>query len=189
MVQVDARGLLCPRPVIMAKKALAESTHVCVLVDNETSVENLQKMATVMKVECDVKINEGFWAVEMKQDAVKDDQKIHERGTVIVVKSKFAGEGDNALGEALMKSFIYTLTEAEKLPETMIFYNGGVGLTTEGSPVIEDLRKLEADGVEILSCGTCLNFYGLENKVCVGGVTNMYVIVEKQQNAGKIICP
>ena len=189
MFQVDARGLLCPRPIIMAKKALAENTHVCVLVDNETSVENLQKMAAVMGIESKVNVNEGFWAVEMVQNEIKGQEKLHDKDTVIVIKSQFAGVGDDDLGSALMKSFIYTLTESEKLPATMIFYNGGVHLTTEGSPVIEDLRKLEAAGVEILSCGTCLNFYGLENKLLVGGVTNMYVIVEKQQNAGKIIFP
>lgn len=108
----------------------------------------------------------------------------------LLLNPSLAGLGDDALGSALMKSFIYTLTESEKLPATMIFYNGGVHLTTEGSPVIEDLRKLEAAlAWKFYHAGTCLNFYGLENKLLVGGVTNMYVIVEKQQNAGKIICP
>ena len=109
MFTVDARGLLCPRPVIMSKKALTEHTHVCVLVDNETSVENLQKMAAVMNISCEVKINEGFWAVEMLQESLKGQEKRHDDGTVIVVKSQYAGSGDDILGEALMKSFIYTL--------------------------------------------------------------------------------
>ena len=108
---------------------------------------------------------------------------------MVVVSSQFAGQGDDTLGTALMKSFIYTVTEAEVLPECMIFYNGGVKLTTEGSPVLEDIQKLADAGVEVLSCGTCLNFYGLEQKLKAGQVTNMYVIVEKQQKASRIIRP
>lgn len=189
MFEVDARGLLCPKPVIMAKKALAEHKDICVLVDNETSVQNLEKMASIMGIACGVKINEGFWAVSLSQKEIKSDEAVTDKGTIAVIKSQYAGQGDDVLGNALMKSFIYTLTESEKLPSAVIFYNGGVRLTTEGSEVIEDLRKLERAGVEILSCGTCLNFYGLENKLLVGSVTNMYEIVERQTRAGKIICP
>ena len=85
MFQVDARGLLCPRPVIMAKKALAENTHICVLVDNETSVENLQKMAAVMGIESKVNVNEGFWAVEMVQNEIKGQEKLHDKDIVILL--------------------------------------------------------------------------------------------------------
>lgn len=189
MFEVDARGLLCPKPVIMAKKALTEHNDLCVLVDNETSVQNLEKMAAVMGIDYDVKINEGFWAVGLRQKEIKRNGAVTDKNTVVVIRSQYAGQGDDALGRVLMKSFIYTLTESEKLPSAVIFYNGGVHLTTEGSEVIEDLRKLESAGVEILSCGTCLNFYGLESKLLVGSVTNMYEIVERQMMAGKIVCP
>ncbi len=210
MEYVDATGLVCPKPVIMAKKALKQSNEITIDVDNEMSCENLQKMAKVMDLSCQVsKEGNVFRLVMVKNENDPEKNKVSdEEGTslangvpegtgawtkndsyIVVVSSQYAGQGDDTLGAALMKSFIYTLTEAEVLPECMIFYNGGVWLTTEGSPVLEDIQRLEEAGVEILSCGTCLNFYGLEQKLKVGQVTNMYVIVEKQQKAFRIIRP
>ena len=90
----------------------------------------------------------------------------------------------------LVKSgFIYAVTQLDTLPKKMLFYNGGATLTTEGSDSIEDLKSLEAQGVEILTCGTCLDYYHLKDKLVVGGVTNMYSIVESMAEAGKIIRP
>ena len=99
------------------------------------------------------------------------------------------GRGSDELGKLLMKSFLFAVTQLPQLPKTMLFYNGGAKLTVEGSESLEDLKGLEAQGVEILTCGTCLNFYGLADKVAVGGVTNMYSIVETLANAGKVIKP
>jgi selenium metabolism protein YedF len=99
------------------------------------------------------------------------------------------GEGDNELGGILMKGFIYALSQQDELPDTMLFYNGGAKLTCESAPTLEDLKSLEAQGVEILTCGTCLNHYGLTEKLQVGSVTNMYVIAEKMTQADLIIKP
>ena len=99
------------------------------------------------------------------------------------------GEGDEALGKILLKGFLFALTQQETLPKTVLFYNGGAFVTCEGSASLEELQKLAEQGVEILTCGTCLNHYGLTEKLQVGGVTNMYVIVEKQLQATKIIRP
>ena len=99
------------------------------------------------------------------------------------------GRGNDELGATLMKGFIYALSQLEELPKTLLFYNGGAKLTTEGSASLEDLKSMEAQGVEILTCGTCLNFYGLTEKLAVGGVTNMYSIVETLSGAAKVIKP
>ena len=99
------------------------------------------------------------------------------------------GNGAEQLGKNLMKTFIYTLTEQEVLPQRIIFYNGGVQLLTEGSEVLEDLQKLAAEGVEIYGCGACLNFYGLTEKVKVGEITNMFSIVEMMRKAYRIVKP
>ena len=88
-----------------------------------------------------------------------------------------------------MKGFLYALTQQERLPDTILFYNGGATIPVEGSASLEDLRTLEAMGVEILTCGTCLNYHGLTDKLAVGTVTNMYDIVEKLTMAGKVIRP
>lgn len=99
------------------------------------------------------------------------------------------GAGDDNLGATLMKGFIFALTQLDTLPSTILFYNGGVHLTCEGSPALDDLKALADAGVEILSCGTCLNNYNLTEKLAVGDVTNMYVIAEKQMNASLVIRP
>jgi selenium metabolism protein YedF len=110
------------------------------------------------------------------------------RGPVVVaVGSAEMGNGDPRLGRILMKSFLYSLTQLEELPQTVLFFNGGVRMTTEGSESIEDLKALEAQGVEILSCGTCLDFYGLKDKLRVGGITNMYVIAQTMAEAGNVV--
>ena len=107
----------------------------------------------------------------------------------VAFESDAMGRGDDALGTLLMKGFIYALTQLETLPSALIFYNGGARLTVEGSASLEDIKSLEAQGVEVLTCGTCLNFFGLSEKLAVGSVSNMYSIVEKLSTAGKVIKP
>ena len=99
------------------------------------------------------------------------------------------GSGNDELGKVLIKGFIFAVTQLDELPEQMLFYNGGAVLTCEGADTLEDLKNLEAQGVEILTCGTCLDYYGLKEKLQVGSVTNMYAIVEAMNRADKIICP
>ena len=107
--------------------------------------------------------------------------------TVIFVSSSELGRGSAELGEILIKSFMYTLVESDTPPQTMVFVNSGVKLTTENSPVLEHLITLNQRGVEILSCGTCLDYYKLKEKLCVGQVSNMYTIYEKLSKAAKVI--
>ena len=108
---------------------------------------------------------------------------------VVVIKSEFMGDGDNELGKVLIKGFIYALSQQDELPQTMLFYNGGAKSTSEGSESIEDLKALEEKGVKIFTCGTCLNYYGLTEKLCVGEATNMYEITKKMTEASLIVCP
>ena len=108
---------------------------------------------------------------------------------VVVIKSEFMGEGDSELGKVLIKGFIYALSQQDELPQTMLFYNGGAKITSEGSESIEDLKALEEKGVKIFTCGTCLNYYGLTEKLCVGEATNMYEITKKMTEASLIVCP
>ena len=109
--------------------------------------------------------------------------------TVIAIGSECMGNGDDKLGATLMKGFLYAVSQQEELPRAILFYNSGAKLTTEGAASIEDLKSMEAQGVEILTCGTCANYYGLEGKLAVGSITNMYAIVEKLTAAGKVIRP
>ena len=200
MLKVDARGDACPLPVVKAKKAIAElngAGEVEVLVDNEIAVQNLTKMAQqkgyASKAE---KLAEREYRVLF---TVGDAPAVCEEApvcapaaltdTVLFIASDKIGDGAEELGKTLLKAFVFSLTQQDKLPKTILFYNGGAHLTCEGSPMLEDLKALEAEGVEIVTCGTCLNFYGLTEKLQVGTVTNMYVIAEKMLNAGNVVKP
>ena len=207
MITVNAMGDTCPIPVVKTKNAIKElngSGIVETLVDNEIAVQNLNKMAVQKGYEVkSEKISEGQYKVTMtigepanmqngqeideeKEVCIPDSRK---KNIVVVISSDKMGEGNDELGRTLIKGFIYALNEQDELPSTILFYNGGARLTCEDSPAIEDLKSLEAQGVEILTCGTCLNFYGLTEKLQVGSVTNMYVIVEKMTKAGLIVKP
>ena len=200
MLKVDARGDACPLPVVKAKKAIAElngAGEVEVLVDNEIAVQNLTKMAQqkgyASKAE---KLAEREYSVLFTVgDAPAEAEEVPvcapdaRTDTVVVIASDQMGDGAEELGKTLLKAFVFSLTQQDKLPKTILFYNGGAYLTCEGSPMLEDLKALEAEGVEIVTCGTCLNFYGLTEKLQVGTVTNMYVIAEKMLNAGNVVKP
>ena len=202
-VIVDAVGDQCPIPVVKATRALRELTEPGTLevrVDNEIAVQNLTRMAAGNRLPVkSEKKGERLFVVTMEVAAPMGDAPVEEpalacapdqRGDLVVaVDAETMGRGSDELGKLLMKSFLFAVGQLPQLPKTMLFYNGGAKLTVEGSDSLEDLKGLEAQGVEILTCGTCLNFYGLADRVAVGGVTNMYAIVETLANAGKVIKP
>ena len=201
MINVNALGDACPIPVVKTKKAIQElqgTGEVCVLVDNEIAVQNLTKMAQqkgyVIKSEkLEVKKYQVVLTIgEVSEEAVEECVECVPEvrsNKVVVISSDKMGEGDEALGALLMKGFVFALTQQDELPATILFYNGGAKLTCENAPTLEDIKFLEAQGVEILTCGTCLNHYGLVDKLQVGGVTNMYVIAEKMLQASLIVKP
>lgn len=202
-ILVNAVGEQCPIPVVKATHALRAMTEPGTLevrVDNEIAVQNLTRMAAGnhLPVQAE-KIGEREFAVRMEVADPKGEAPMEDtaatcipdaRGDLLVaVETETMGRGSDELGRTLMKGFLFAVGQLPQLPKTILFYNGGAHLTVEGSPVLEDLKKLEAQGVEILTCGTCLNFYGLTDRLAVGGVTNMYDIVERLASAGKVIKP
>ena len=194
MITVNAMGDNCPIPVIKTKKAIAALTGpetIEVLVDNEIAVQNVTKMASGSggKVTSE-KLGDAEFKVTIEMEgapAAEDDAQ--DDNTVVVVSSDRMGSGNDELGKVLIKGFIFAVTQLDTLPKTMLFYNGGATLTTEDSDSLEDLKSLEAQGVEIMTCGTCLDYYGLKDKLAVGTVTNMYSIVETMAKAGRIVRP
>ena len=200
MITVNAMGDNCPIPVVKTKKAMQALTGpetIEVLVDNEIAVQNVTKMASgaggqvssekLGDAQFKITIQmEGAVAQDAAEDAVcAPDARDN---TVVVVSSDRMGIGNDELGKVLIKGFIFAVTQLDTL-KTMLFYNGGATLTAEGSDSLDDLKSLEAQGVEIMTCGTCLDYYGLKDKLAVGSVTNMYSIVETMAKAGKIIRP
>ena len=200
MITVNAMGDNCPIPVIKTKKAIAALTgpeKIEVLVDNEIAVQNVTKMASGSggKVTSE-KLGDAEFKVtiEMEGAPAADEAEAvcipdARDNTVVVVSSDRMGSGNDELGKVLIKGFIFAVTQLDTLPKTMLFYNGGATLTTEDSDSLEDLKSLEAQGVEIMTCGTCLDYYGLKDKLAVGTVTNMYSIVETMAKAGRIVRP
>ena len=208
-MKLDERGKQCPKPVIDTKKALESCNPgetVEVLVANEIAVQNLSKMAAskglsavsekISDNEFLVKIAAGEGTNAASVSSADSDEEpaacqpdSRKKGMAVVLSSNLMGHGDPELGKALMKGFVYALTQQDSLPETILLYNSGAYLSCEGSDNLEDLKSLESQGVEILTCGTCLNFYGLSEKLQVGSVTNMYEIVERMTAAKLLVRP
>ena len=199
---IDCRGLACPLPVVNAKKA-AEAMNpgdvLTVLVDNEIAVQNLTRFAEHKgfgvsadkrgEKEYAVIMSISGETVESRDEEVACVMDSRRKGMLVVLSGNVMGTGDAKLGTSLMKAFVFALTKQDQLPDTILCYNSGAYLTCEGADTLEDLKLLESEGVTILTCGTCLDFYGLKEKLAVGGVTNMYDIVERMESAAQIIKP
>ena len=200
---IDCRGLACPLPVVNAKKAaeeLSAGDALTVLVDNEIAVQNLTRFAEHKGFSVSAqKKREKEYAVVMQIAGAAPAASVEEevvcavdsrrKGMLVVLSANTMGSGDAKLGTSLMKAFVFALTKQDQLPDTILCYNTGAYLTCEGADTLADLKLLESEGVTILTCGTCLDFYGLKEKLAVGNVTNMYDIVERMENAAQIIKP
>ncbi|HJA81066.1 MAG TPA: sulfurtransferase-like selenium metabolism protein YedF [Candidatus Mediterraneibacter intestinipullorum] len=211
MITVNAMGDICPIPVVKTKKvmdALTGPDQIEVLVDNETAMRNVMKLAKNSGAQAEqeqlgekeyrVLITVGeegeksgaLGTAPAGADDLKDSQPCPTCiGTVVAVGSDRMGDGSDELGHILMKSFLFAVTQLDILPDKILFYNGGAKLTIEGSESLDDLKSLEDNGVEIMTCGTCLDYYGIKDKLAVGSVTNMYSIVEILQGAMSVLCP
>lgn len=191
--EIDARGQACPRPVILTKKELDNLLEgsVTTIVDNEVAKENVSKLAQSLGLSFSVdKKSEVEYHIHIvKGEAnkiIKEEISVKLEKNTIAIGSNKMGQGEEELGKILMKSFIYTVSQTEPYPENIVFFNSGVYLTCEDSPVLDDLKALKSKGVDIQSCGTCLDYYNLKEKLKIGGISNMYSIYEKMKLANTI---
>ena len=205
---VDVRGKPCPQPVVETRKVLdaGDCGIVRVIVDNTASSENVRRLAR--KMNCDVTIDKKLdneihlliHPVGVEVPAIPQDQggaspqpaaRMAPRPTqtVVLISSSELGVGEKELGGILMRAFIKTLKEVSPPPTAIIFMNSGVFLTTEGSQLLEDLQDLAHEGIEILSCGTCLDYYKLKEKLEIGTVSNMFEIVSLMADADRVLRP
>lgn len=201
---VDTKGQQCPAPLIATRKALKEiktGESFKVFIDNKTSFENVSRFLRDNKTEFKVVEKEGIWTLTVtKSTATGTEVKAEDYCTtdvphfkqgdfVIAFTSDRMGEGDAELGNLLIVNFIKAIKELEFLPSKMVFYNNGVKLGAPGSPVYEYLKEIESMGVGLLFCGTCVNFYSLQEKVKIGTMSNMFDIAQVMANAGNIVKP
>ena len=199
MKELDAMGLQCPQPLMMAKKELeAGESELAISVSNDAAVNNLKHLGARMNKEVTVTEIEGGWKVvftgEGEVPAI-DDSEIScnmadeaKKSYAVFVGKDHVGEGDQQLGYNLMKMAIYTLSESGDAPDYLLFMNGGVKLVAgEEQQIIDSVSSLIAQGSEVLVCGTCLDYYGLKEDLKVGEVSNMYDILGRMQAADKVI--
>ena len=200
--EFNAKGMACPLPVVQTKKLLAEYDVVETTVDNFVATENLTKLAEQLNYDIDVKkVSDEEYIVTIsnpvtdKGNSVKEVTeektqviKAQDDSYIVVVNKQIMGHGSEELGKKLMKAFLYTLTEQEVLPKKIIFYNGGVLLADKNqSHVLEELKVLQENGVEIMSCGACIDYYKVD--LAIGSTSNMYFIVEEMRAAGRVVRP
>jgi selenium metabolism protein YedF len=205
MKVLDCKGFACPKPVILTKKEFEnkELSELEVIVDNDAASINVSKFAASIGVNSEIVKKDGLIHVILTRGENLSTSEGKALGSTVASVNATESTSTSTescelmdftskeelviLGAALMKSYLYALTESDKKPKVMLFLNGGVKLTAEGSDVIESIKTLESLGTEILSCGTCLDFYGLKEKLLIGTVTNMYTIIEKMHHATNTI--
>lgn len=194
---IDCRGLACPQPVIQTKKALEQTgaAEIEVLLDNEIACENVSRFAQSRGWTVDAIVREGkelrLTLKPGRGESCGDPspKPTEEEKILVYCHSDRMGQGDDGLGEVLMRSFIKSLADMAPQPQRIVFANGGVRLTTEGSALLETLQGYEKQGIEIFSCGTCLDYLGLKEKLRVGRATNMFEILSAMWSFDRVVRP
>ncbi|MGL5635898.1 MAG: sulfurtransferase-like selenium metabolism protein YedF [Bacteroidales bacterium] len=203
MKTIDTRGLLCPAPLIQTKKALKEAQtgdRFEIILDNDTACSNVASYLRELGINCDVILEEKCQYIRLTvEDEVMDQSNKPETCTIddkgitqsysVILKSTTMGEGDPELGTLLLRAFLNTLKENEVLPQYIILYNSGVKLAVNGTDSCNALIEMENKGVNVICCGTCVDFYDLKQQIGVGTISNMYKIIECSVNSSKLIYP
>jgi selenium metabolism protein YedF len=193
-MQIDARGMACPMPVIMAKKEIdGGCKELTVLVDNKAAVENLTRLGNSAGMQVVSGENTEGLFVRLSGDGKFTEEPVIEcpttgNGYAVFIGKDVIGSGDPVLGYNLMKMALYTLAQGDSVPAHILFMNDGVKLPAgEEQQVIDSLMTLVEKGSVVMVCGTCLNFYGIADRLKVGIVSNMYDILGAMQRADKVI--
>jgi len=193
MREVDCRGLACPQPVLRAKQVLEEMKEgeFTFIVDNAAARDNVERFVKSQGCAVSTDKKEADFYLHVRKEEAGPKTKVSPKGEKIVVyiNSQFMGIGEEQLGWVLMRAFLKTLLDLEPKPSKLIFINSGVRLTCEGSEVLDTLKALLEKKVEILSCGTCLDFYRLKEKLRIGIISNMYDIAQSLLEADRLIRP
>ncbi|WP_422479623.1 sulfurtransferase-like selenium metabolism protein YedF [Pleomorphochaeta sp. DL1XJH-081] len=202
---IDATGKACPIPFMLAKEQIdAKQQSFIVQVDNRAAVENLKRLAASQGFSTSVETQDGIYQVQFDRESKQQKGAPQAKwnpdaigATVSTTKDKSSyliflgkdtmGEGDLTLGRNLVRMFLYTLEKGENLPTTIVLMNSGVKLAVEDDQCITTLEALVEKGVQVLVCGTCLDYYGLLDQLKVGTVGNMYDITQSFLKAQKMI--
>ncbi|MCL2816952.1 MAG: sulfurtransferase-like selenium metabolism protein YedF [Clostridiales bacterium] len=194
---IDARGMECPMPVIATKKALADLDcgKLVALVDSEEARDNILRLAANLNLSATVQRQAGDFSVEINKPSPEKRPFPSLEVTagpavadwVLLVTGETIGRGSEELGRVLIKTFFYALLSEDFPPAALVFMNGGVRLTCQGSPVLEHILALQARGSKVVSCGTCLDYFKLKNQLCAGSISNMYDITQTMAQTPKLV--
>jgi len=197
---IDVKGKKCPMPLIETKKALKELTadeSLKVILDSETSVQNVLKYLKDNGISAEQKKKGSeFELLVSKSGQIETLSEVDpycetsvstDKSYVVVFAKDRIGEGDNELGLVLAGSLLNTIKEYDVLPQKIIFLNSGINLVLKGAPALVHLTELETRGVELITCGTCLNYFEKTDQLAVGRITNMYEILDSLLKAGKVV--
>ena len=205
MVEVDCRGMFCPQPIIATRKAMRDNvagTEIRVLLDNKTSYANVKTLLAGFDCEVELKEVDGLFSITFRNPELAPELLITSQdpktcpstgnteraeGALLICATNVLGTGDDTLGAILMKGFLSTLVEWTPLPETILFLNAGVKLCLKEAGALETLKALEEKGVELIICGTCVDFYKVREQVAVGKISNMQVISGRLAKAHKVV--
>lgn len=200
MEQLDCRGLACPQPVMRSRDAVAGGAQALeVLVDNEPARENLRRFfegrgfsvaANQEGPDCwRISATAGAAAAAPQQATEVAPAAEGNSRTLVLITTETIGRGDDELGGKLMGNFLATLPELGPRLWRIVLINGGVKLASCPGPALDALKKMAAEGVSVLVCGTCLAHFGLLEAKAVGDTSNMLDIVTSLDLAGKVIRP
>ena len=204
MLKVDFKGLPCPQALIATRKAMRENavgTEIEISVDNETARGNVTQMLADFGVTIAFEMHNGLFVGRFTNPEVKEEASalpaIEEMtcpttGTTmqqptLLCATNVLGVGDDILGAILMKGFLSTLAEWTPRPKEILFLNAGVKLCTKESGALDTLKALEASDVELLICGTCVDFYKIREQIAVGTITNMQRISQSIAQTSKLV--
>ena len=197
MKTVDCKGMKCPEPLMAVRREIKNGKSFCVIIDNETSFENVTRFLEDNSLKHNCNLNNGIHyiniildqEIEFVNEQLTNDTVTRTGDYIVVISSDKMGDGDPELGKILIKGYISTLSEADRVPDEIIFYNSGVLLTRKDSSVAELLLKLSEMNVKITICGTCADFYGIKQEIVTGQISNMFYISDKLSKAALVIKP
>lgn len=200
MKVIDVQGKSCPIPLIMTKKALSElvdNETLEIIIDNEISMKNVSHFLNEHKMKVHTEQHGNVFRLKVsKTGHIPEETNVEAycsvdsntlSNYVMVVKRDRMGDGAEELGQILIKAAINTISDLDLKPKKVIFFNSGIFMTLKDSPVIESIRKLEQIGIEMMICGTCLDYYGKKDELGAGRISNMYDILGSMSEAGKVI--
>lgn len=204
---IDLRGLVCPEPVLRTKKLLDDKSvdRVEALVESDINVRNLERLARSLKVSITTRQENGHFKVVLSRQAgpgVHEHQapspslskrppssSESEVGTVVFLTKDIFGFGDEEFSRNLLNVFLQTLLESGHRPRAILLANTGVKLMAPESSALKVLNDFKEQGIEVLACGLCVDYYGLKDKVAKEQITNMFAICEFLMSAQRVLSP